>query len=211
MTEPQSSHERPQSRWDERYAGNDYHFGTQPNGFLRDSIDLLPRGRVLCIGDGEGRNSVFLAERGFDVTAMDASPVGMEKALRLARDRGVNLETRIGDLRTYDLGRNEWDAIVSVFVHLLPELRRDVHGRVAAALRPGGVFLIEAYTPEQLGYRTGGPPVEELMMTLDMLKDDLSGLNVETGRQIVRNVTEGRGHRGRAAVVQVIARKPRER
>ena len=208
MSDHDAEGNRPRNRWDERYAGTDYHFGTEPNGFLRESLDRLPPGRALCIGDGEGRNAVFLAENGFAVTAMDASRVGMEKAQRLARDRGVSLETVVSDLRDYAFGHDEWDVIVSIFVHLQPELRHDVHRRVVEALRPGGCFVIEAYTPEQLEYRTGGPPVAELMMTLDTLAADLAGLDFEVGREVVRDVSEGRGHRGRAAVVQVLGRKP---
>ncbi|MFW5688406.1 MAG: class I SAM-dependent methyltransferase [Spirochaetota bacterium] len=202
-----ASRGQPASRWDERYAADDYLFGTEPNGFLLNVEPELPRGEALCYGDGEGRNGVFLATRGHRVTSMDASAVGLEKARRLAERNGVALSVVQGDLREFDFGRERWDLIVSIFVHLPPELRREVHRRAAAALRPGGCFVIEAYTPEQLEYRTGGPPVRELLMTLDDVRSDLSGLEFEIAREQVRDVIEGQGHRGRAAVLQVLARK----
>ena len=195
-------------RWDERYSDDEYLFGTEPNYFLKNVEPDLPTGRALCYGDGEGRNGVFLARRGYEVTSMDASQVGMEKARRLAHESGVELATVVADLREFDFGHEKWDVIVSVFVHLFPDLRRRVHHRVVEALLPGGALVLEAYTPEQLRYRTGGPPREELLMTLPALEEDLRGLDLEVGRELVRDVVEGRGHNGKAAVVQVLARKP---
>jgi len=196
------------ARWDERYSGDDYHFGTEPNGFVVEAAALVAPGRALCIADGEGRNSVYLAQHGHEVTSMDASAVGMRKAERLAAERGVRITTRVADLRAFDFGAEEWDLIVSIFVHLPPEFRRDVHRRAVAALRPGGAFLLEAYTPEQLNYRTGGPSTPERLMRLEDLKVDLEGTDLEIARERVRHVAEGRGHDGHAAVVQVLARKP---
>lgn len=205
MSEETRAHAR---RWDERYAGEHYHFGTEPNAFLARVEPDLPRGRALCYGDGEGRNGVFLAKRRFEVTSMDASQVGMAKASRLAEQQGVNLTTVVSDLREFDFGVRQWDVIVSIFVHLFPDLRHRVHRGIVDALRPGGAFVLEAYTPEQLHYRTGGPPREDLMMTLPMLREDLRGLELEIGEERIRDVVEGRGHNGKAAVVQVLARKP---
>lgn len=207
MADRDTTQNRPVNRWDERYAKDDYHFGTEPNGFLAEVSGRLTPGRALCIADGEGRNSVYLAEQGHAVSAMDASVVGMRKANRLAAERGVKIETEVADLTDYDFGVEQWDLIVSIFCHLPAELRRDVHRRAAAGLRPGGAFLLEAYTPDQLDYGTGGPPVRELLMTLDVLREDFAGLEMKIGRELVRDVVEGRGHRGKAAVVQVLARK----
>ena len=205
MSDETRAHAR---RWDERYSGEQFLFGTAPNGFLERVEPELPRGRALCYGDGEGRNGVFLAKSGFEVTSMDASQVGIAKARRLAHEHGVNLTAVVSDLREFDFGTGQWDVIVSIFVHLFPDLRGRVHRRVVDALRPGGAFVLEAYTPEQLRYRTGGPPREDLLMTLPMLREDLRGLELEIGEERIRDVVEGRGHNGKAAVVQVLARKP---
>ena len=194
--------------WDERYAADEYVYGTEPNDFLVSRVSALPRGRVLCLGEGEGRNAVWLAQQGFEAHAVDASAVGLAKAQRLARERRVALHTHHADLASFDASPGEWDAIVSIFCHLPPAVRARVHGRIAHWLRPGGVFLLEAYTPGQLALKTGGPPHAEMMMTLAGLRAELAGLHVEHGVETVRAVVEGRLHRGDGAVVQVLARRP---
>jgi SAM-dependent methyltransferase len=196
------------ARWDQRYAGEEYAYGTEPNEFLVEQADKLPRGPVLAICEGEGRNAVFLAERGHRVVAVDASGVGLAKARRLAEDRGVQLETVIGDLRDLDLGRDVYSACVSVFCHLQESDRAALHGRLVTALKPGGVLILEAYTPLQLEYRTGGPPATERLVTLEALKGELSGLEFELARELERPVHEGRLHHGPGHVVQLVARKP---
>jgi len=207
---PDQSNASPPSggRWDGRYNSDDYFFGTEPNTFLTEVTDRLPPGRALFLADGEGRNSVYLARKGWECTSMDASRVGNQKAQALANQAGVTIETVHADLRDYDIGHEEWDVVVSIFCHLPPALRRDVHRRVVAGLKPGGAVVLEAYRPEQLQYGTGGPPDETLMISEDVLREDFAGLQVEHCVQAVRNVTEGRGHTGRAAVVQFLAIKP---
>jgi len=194
--------------WDQRYGNADgFVFGTEPNDFLRDVAEHVPAGPVLCLAEGEGRNAVFLAGRGHAVTAMDQSAVGLAKAQALADRRGVTLAAAVGDLATYDLGQGRWAGIVAIFMHLPPELRRDVFARVVTALAPGGVFIGEFYTPAQLAFATGGPKDIALLPTLAHLRAELMGLSFEIGRELERNVIEGPGHTGRAAVVQVLARK----
>ena len=151
-----------QPMWDERYRGEEYVYGTSPNDFLRSQITHLPRGQILCLAEGEGRNAVFLAERGYDVTAVDQSPVGLAKARQLAEQRGVSIETVVADLGAFEVAPEVWDGIVSIFAHVPPPARRHVHRQVVTGLRPGGVLLLEAYRPEQLEYHTGGPPVAKL-------------------------------------------------
>lgn len=195
--------------WDERYSCAGYAYGTEPNDFLRGMAARLPAGgELLCLAEGEGRNAVWLARQGFRVTGIDASAVGLAKAQRLAAEAGVEIETIQADLADTQLGDERWDGIVSIFCHLPPPLRKKVHGQVARALKPGGLFLLEAYTPRQLEYRTGGPPTEAMMMDLDGLKSELAGLTIEHGVELVREVREGHFHTGPGAVVQFIARKP---
>ncbi|WP_018950405.1 bifunctional 2-polyprenyl-6-hydroxyphenol methylase/3-demethylubiquinol 3-O-methyltransferase UbiG [Thioalkalivibrio sp. ALMg11] len=194
--------------WDERYAEDDYVYGTEPNDFLRAAVANVPRGRALCLAEGEGRNAVFLAQQGFDVLAVDSSAVGLQKAQRLAGDRGVQIETLVVDLADYAIEPDSWDLIVSIFCHLPPGIRRRLHAGVVAGLRPGGMFILEAYTPKQLEWGTGGPPAAELMMTRDALIEELDGLEFEEAVERERDVIEGRLHTGRGAVVQVLANKP---
>lgn len=193
--------------WDQRYAGDDYFYGTEPNDFLRAQVAQLPPGDVLCIGDGEGRNGVWLAQRGYAVTAVDASAQGLAKARALATARGVPLQTVHADLAEFDFGTAHWSAVVSIFCHLPSVLRRAVYARIPRSLRPGGVVLLESYTPAQLGRGTGGPPDRDMLVDLAMLRTDFAGLALVHGQELERDVVEGKGHRGRSAVVQFVARQ----
>jgi len=194
--------------WDERYASPEYVYGTEPNDFLVAMAAEIPRGRVLSIADGEGRNGVFLATLGHDVTSVDASAVGLAKAEQLAATRGVHLTTQVVDLADYEIAPGAWAGIVSIFVHLPPPLRRRVHAQVVRGLAPGGVFILEAYSPDQVRHGTGGPSNPELLPTLDALRAELAGLEFAHAVALERDVQEGQFHRGRSAVVQVRARKP---
>lgn len=195
--------------WDQRYATAGFVFGTAPNDFLRECAGRIPAGPVLCLGEGEGRNAAFLAGRGHAVTAVDQSAVGLAKARQLAADRGVTFTTVVADLQEYRIAPGAWAAVVSVFLHLPPPLRRQVCAAAAAGLQPGGVLIHEAYTPDQVRHRTGGPVnTPEMLVTLAQLRADLPGLDFEIGRELERDVHEGGGHTGRAAVVQVLARRP---
>jgi SAM-dependent methyltransferase len=159
------------------------------------------------LAEGEGRNAVFLAGTGRRVSSVDLSEAGVTKTLRLAGERGVEVDARVGDLSTYDLGKEKWDGIVSISAHMPAKVRADLHHRVVDALRPGGTFLLEAYTPNQIGRGTGGPQSVEMMMTLSALERELTPLEFLHAEETERFVVEGTGHTGSAAVVQVIARK----
>ena len=193
--------------WDQRYTTETYIYGTDPNRFLSDNVGTLPKGKVLCLAEGEGRNAVYLAKQGYQVTAVDSSTVGLEKANRLAAKHQVEIKTQVADLAEYDLGVEQWDAIVAIFAHLPPQLRASVHQRSVIALKTHGVFLLEAYTPDQLNFKTGGPPNIESLMTAQVLEKELTGLRFEHLEHLVRDVIEGVGHTGQGAVVQLIGRK----
>lgn len=196
-------------RWDRRYAAEAYAFGTEPNDFLVKVESLIPPGPVLCLAEGEGRNAVWLAGRGHEVTAVDASTVGIAKAGALARARGVKIATVAADLSDYTIEPGSWAGIVAIFAHLPPALRRAVHRAAAAGISSGGVFVLEAFTPAQMAYGTGGPSQPELLYQLADLRDDLADLEIVIGRELEREVLEGVYHTGRSAVVQVLARRTR--
>jgi len=194
--------------WDQRYSAEGYAYGTKPNGFLVAKADLLPAGRILCLGEGEGRNAVWLAEQGQEVTAVDASGVGLHKARALAAGRGVRITTVQADLAHFPIEPEAWDCIVSIFCHLPPALRAEVHRRCVVGLRPGGVLLLEAYTPRQVGRGTGGPPTAELMMDAETLRLELAGLELLELAETEREIHEGTFHNGVGAVVHLVARRP---
>ncbi|MGI9609270.1 MAG: SAM-dependent methyltransferase [Acidimicrobiia bacterium] len=195
----------PADVWDGRYAGDSYVYGTEPNDFLRNTVADVPPGDVLCLADGEGRNGVYLAEHGHRVSSVDLSQRGLEKAERLAAERGVKVHTIVADLGSFDLGIDRWDLIVSIFAHTPPKVRARIHAAIATALRPDGLFILESYTPDQIGRGTGGPPSAKFTMTLAELRAELTTMNIVRGEELVRPVLEGPGHTGDGAVVQVIA------
>lgn len=193
--------------WDERYGTAEYAYGTEPNEFLREHFRQIPKGRILSLAEGEGRNAVFLARQGYEVTAVDSSSVGLEKARKLASSHGVTIECVHADLAEFDLGHEQWDGIVSIFCPLPSVLREDIHRKAVAALKPGGVFLLEAYRPEQIKHGTGGGSNVDTMQTADSLHRELSGLTFRHLQQLERDVVEGIYHTGLGAVVQAIALK----
>ncbi|RKF19274.1 class I SAM-dependent methyltransferase [Altericroceibacterium spongiae] len=195
--------------WDERYAEEGLAYGDAANDFLVQQVSALQPGNCLCLAEGQGRNATWLAQQGFDVTAVDQSATGLAAARDFAAQRGVSIRTEVADLADYDLGEARWDNMVSIFAHMPSVVRKALHSRVARGLKPGGVFLLEAYTPETLQTSgMGGPKEPDLLMTLESLREELQGLEFRVGREIRRDVNEGKYHRGEGAVVQVIARKP---
>lgn len=198
------------AQWDERYKADDYFYGTEPNDFLKSQIyRLLPGAAVLCLAEGEGRNAVYLAKQGFQVTAVDGSEQGLEKLRRLAEKNGVSVRTIVKDLAHFDMGQQMWDAIVSIWCHLPQPLRAEVHRRVRWALKPRGIFILEAYTPRQLQFKTGGPSDYTMLVSRELLRTELAGLEFISVQEIDREIHEGRGHNGMSAVVQLVAQKPR--
>lgn len=193
--------------WDERYSADEYVYGKDPNEFLANAASNIPKGKVLCLAEGEGRNAVYLATHGYNVVAVDSSSVGLEKAKRLASERGVSIETIVADLTHFDIEPESWDGIVSIFAHLPPQVRKELHKKVVQGLRPGGVLILEAYRPDQLKYKTGGPPNADFMMTLKSLEEELDGLDFEYGVELDRDIIEGQFHTGKGAVVQIIGKK----
>ncbi len=159
------------------------------------------------MAEGEGRNAVFLAKQGYFVTAVDASRVGLEKARKLAEDNGVVIEFIHADLEGYDIGENRWDGIVSIFCPVPSVLRKELHKKVVAGLKQNGVLLIEAYTPNQLKYGTGGGGSEDSMMSKESLSLELADLKFSHLIELERDVVEGIYHTGLGAVVQAIASK----
>jgi SAM-dependent methyltransferase len=152
--------DNPLETWNARFAREGFFFGEEPNAFLRtQSHWLRPGGSVLCVADGEGRNSVWLAEQGFQVTAFDFAPNAVAKAKRLAQRRNVSVKHELGDIYTWPWTAARYDAVVAVFIQFLPpDLRDSVFAGMKSAVEPGGLFLLEGYRPEQVDYGTGGPP-----------------------------------------------------
>ena len=194
--------------WNDKFSGQEYAYGTEPNDFLRSVADKIkPNGEVLSLCEGEGRNGVFLAQQGFNVLGVDGSNVGLEKAKKLAENRDVAIKTQVADLADYEIQPEKWDAVVMIFGHLPKDLRKNVNAKIVKGLKKGGVFILEGYSPKQLQYNTGGPKDVNMLYDLEEVKTELEGLNFEIAHEIEREIIEGPNHTGNGFVVQILARK----
>jgi SAM-dependent methyltransferase len=195
--------------WDQRYDTDEYVFGTAPAAFLARHVDQLePGARTLVVADGEGRNSVFLAEQGLQVTGMDISSVGVEKARRLAATRDVELDLRVADVLEWEWEPEAYDAVVAVFIQFLdPAQRALVFDGMLRTLRPGGLLLLHGYRPEQLAYGTGGPPVASHLYDESLLADAFGEMDIVHLRSYDAVIDEGAGHAGMSALIDLVARK----
>ncbi len=195
--------------WNPRFAGEQYAYGSAPNDFLKAQAGRLAAGsRVLSLGEGEGRNAIHLASLGHDVTAVDAAHTGLIKLLQRAARESLTVTATLADLADYAIPPAHWHAIVSIFCHLPPALRRTVLRDCVRGLAPGGLFILEGYTPRQLGFGTGGPKDVALLLEPDDIRAELDGLELLHFAEVQREVVEGSLHTGMAAVLQVVARKP---
>ncbi len=203
-------------RWNARYqdAGDEYLFGTEPSRFLAHRAGLLRDGRTaLCVADGEGRNSVWLAEQGLEVTAVEISAVAVEKARRLAAGRGVAIAFLQADMLAPGWPpppmHGAFDWVIGIFIQFTGAAERE---RQFAAMKQlaarGGRILLQGYTPKQLEYGTGGPGVLENLYTREILLDAYAGWEIEEIVEYEEDIAEGRGHKGRSALIGLVARKP---
>ena len=194
--------------WNERYCDAFSSYGREPNDFLKVVAQNIPKGPVLCIAEGEGRNAVYLAKLGYEVTAMDASDVGLQNAQKLAQENQVTLTTIHADLEHFDFQSNYWSGIVSIWAHLPPTIRKKVHANLVKGLQQNGVFVLEAYAPRHLQTTgIGGPPVVELLMDKDIVQQELQGLDFELIQECERQITEGTYHQGTSITTQILGRK----
>ena len=192
--------------WNQRYAGEDFAYGTEPNSFLVQHAHLIT-GPVLSLAEGEGRNAVYLASRGLDVLGVDASDVGLAKAQRLAAAKGVRIRTEVADLATYEPPENHFGSVISISAHLPSDARERLYPLVERSLKPGGIILLEAYAKAQLSRNTGGPKDPDMLMSSAYLEEQFPQCETILSREIEREVIEGKFHTGMAFVVQFIARK----
>ncbi|WP_420175837.1 SAM-dependent methyltransferase [Luteococcus sp. OSA5] len=205
--------EQLREMWNARYSNPNNLFGYRPNDFLVQAEVMLRRGsRVLVIGDGEGRNGVWLAQQGHQVTTVDLSEVGVGKARALARERKVELDAHVGELGEWldqPAAQGPWGGIVWIFCHLPPSLRRQVAEALTPRLVPQGKLIMEAYTPAQLMLGTGGPSDESLLLTRPMVEADWPGLDLDV-RILERRIFEGRAHQGLSSVLQVLGQRKKQ-
>jgi len=201
----------PAGTWNRRFAGDDYLFGTAPNAWLREHAHHWQAGqRVLCVADGEGRNSVWLAQRGLQVEAFDIAEAGVAKARRLAVAQAVTVGLQIAGCDDYAWPEAAFAGVAAIFVQFAdPALRERLFANIVRSLEPGGTLVLQGYTPKQLDYRTGGPPVLSHLYTESMLREAFAGLEIIELRDYEADIAEGSGHKGRSALIGLVARRAR--
>lgn len=196
------------NQWDERYSANPDAYGLAPNDFLKEHFKNFSHGdTVLSLGEGEGRNSLFLAQNKMNMIAIDYSKVGLEHLNQSAERFGLNIKTICADITNYDFTSLNFDHLISIWCHLPSSERKKVHKQLAQKLKKGGIVLIEAYNPDQLNYNTGGPKDKDLLLTIDDIKADFNNFEIIVLENKVRDVFEGKFHHGKSSVVQALLRK----
>ncbi len=196
--------------WNKRFQGEDYLFGTEPNEYLQShAAQFAPASRVLCIADGEGRNSVWLARQGHQVDAFDVSEVGVAKARKLAASAGVHVDYRVADCDDWPWAAQSHDAVVAIFVQFAdPPMRERLFANLARSLKRGGMLVLQGHTPKQLDYNTGGPPHLSHLYTEALLRSAFAALQIVELRDYEAGLSEGVRHSGRSALLGLVARKP---
>jgi len=199
----------PIETWNDRYSGADYIFGTEPNQFLVQCQPYLKAGMsALAVADGEGRNSVWLAKQGLVTSAFDISPIGVEKAKKLALDEHVEVDFSVSDCNGWDWAAKKFDVIAAIFIQFAaPEVRKLLFGNMIRSLNPGGLIVLQGYTPKQLDYKTGGPPDVENLYTEELLRTEFSSLDIMEINVYEMQLQEGTQHSGMSALVGLVAKK----
>jgi SAM-dependent methyltransferase len=197
------------THWDERYAVDQYIYGTAPNQYLRAQRYRIPTGaRVLVAADGEGRNGVWLAESGLEVTSVEQSAVAVRKADTLAKERGVTLRLVCADLAAWHPEGPPFDTVVAIFAHFEVSVRAAIHRALVAALAPGGILILEAFHPHQVGRHSGGPQTADMLYDAALIRRDFADLEVLELLEGVVLLDEGPKHQGEGMVVRFVGRKP---
>lgn len=199
----------PAGTWNKRFESPGFLFGTEPNAWLREHAAVWrPGDRVLCVADGEGRNSVWLAGRSLSVDAFDVSPVAVAKARRLAAQRGVQVDFAVADCDALQWPQSVYDGVAAIFIQFAdPAMRERLFANIRRCLKPGGHLVLQGYTPKQLEYRTGGPPIAAHLYTRQLLRAAFADWDLLELREYEAEVAEGEGHRGWSALIGMVARR----
>ena len=199
--------------WNQRYSGEGFSFGTEPNAFLASQAHRLKPGmRALVPGDGEGRNGVWLAQQGLAVDTVDVSPVGAAKAQALAKARGVEIGAQIADLLDWDWPRERYDIVAALYIHFFDGDRPRMHRAMLDALKPGGLIVLESFRIEQLEFQkshsSGGPREASMLCSRAKLEADFAGCRFLLLEEADVELDEGLRHKGPAAVIRAVVQKP---
>lgn len=194
------------SIWNEKFSAEEYLYGKEPNQFLKEELSNLEKGKILFLGEGEGRNAVYAAKLGWQVDAVDSSEIGKQKALRLAEENNVTINYIIDDIFNFN-SDDKYDAVVLIFLHVHDELKEQLHNKVISLLNKNGVVILEAFEKEQIKYKSGGPKDLNMLYDLQTIAEDFIELEFEKFSKEEVELNEGTGHIGKAIVVRFVGKK----
>jgi 2-polyprenyl-3-methyl-5-hydroxy-6-metoxy-1,4-benzoquinol methylase len=193
--------------WDKRYSEENFAYGTEPNLYFKQKIDELKPGKLILPGEGQGRNAVYAAKRGWQVTAIDLSSAAKQRALKLAEENNVEIEYCVTPLEDFNFRENEYDASALVFTHFPPETRNKIHSLIIKSLKSGGILIIESFSKKQISNTSGGPKELLKLYTLDDLLNDFKEMEILESYETQTNLDEGTYHRGKADVIRMVVKK----
>ncbi len=188
--------------WDQRYDTDEFVYGREPNAFFADSLELLSHGKILLPGEGEGRNAIYAAGKGWEVDAFDQSSVGAEKARAFAREKGVEINFQVKEVEAFHFKKDFYDSVGLIYFHVPPPVRKILHQGVAESLKPGGMVILEAFHTSQLGNSSGGPQSLEMLLDREILLDEFSTLDIEFLEESELILDEGQFHGGAAKLIR---------
>ncbi|WP_122893694.1 class I SAM-dependent methyltransferase [Arcobacter peruensis] len=195
-----------QEFWNSKFSRDGFLYGTKPNAFISSKIKLLrDKSQVLCLGEGEGRNAIFFAKKGYEVTALDASDIGLSKLQQRATEENLNIDTLCLDLNEWDTS-HKYDVIVASYLHMHKEDRISLFEKIEESLNDDGYFIGEFFSTKQINYSSGGPRDEDLLYTVDDFKKSFALCDKEIYEQVTI-LDEGKGHQGEACVIRVVIQK----
>tara|TARA_R110002124_G_scaffold174569_2_gene342226 strand:- start:5786 stop:6418 length:633 start_codon:yes stop_codon:yes gene_type:complete len=197
----------PEQFWNQKYATDSFIYGQRPNAFFIEQLDCLPSGILLLPAEGEGRNAVYAAKKGWNTEAFDISPNGRQKALQLAKKHNVSLRYKISGYREFEIITESYDAIGLIYAHIHKDIRCEMHQKLIGGLKPGGTLILEAFAKEQVRYESGGPKDEAMLYSREELAEDFKALHLLTLDKCETTLDEGLHHQGQAAVIRLVGQK----
>lgn len=199
-------------RWDERYSNDEFAYGTQPNNYLKDQLQKLETGSILFPAEGEGRNAVFAAQLGWNVSAFDISTEGKNKALLLAENNNVKIGYQVGELQNLDFKKEQFDVVALIYAHFPADIKSSLHKMLDQYLRKDGFIIFEAFSKKHLEFvlkneKVGGPKDIESLFSIDEIKSDFPDYNIIELVETEIELSEGVFHNGTASVIRFLGKK----
>lgn len=199
-------------RWDDRYKGEEFAYGEEPNNYLKEQLEKIETGTILFPAEGEGRNAIFAAKSGWKVSAFDISEEGKNKALRLAENNNVSLDYQVGELQTLDFQKEQFDAIALIYAHFPAEIKSAIHKQLNTLLRKNGIIIFEAFSKKHLEYlalneKVGGPKDIESLFSIEEIKADFPNYEIIELEEKEIELSEGLFHNGTGSVIRFVGKK----